>query len=62
MQLEVKYDNILGRVCVKDTSTGIIGAMIRVNNEDQAYKIMSELDLDKVREKIQTISDMKGRK
>ena len=61
MQLEVKYDAFRKRVICKDTESGIIGKMIMATSEDEAYRIMSSIDLDEVAEHVKEIKAYNGK-
>lgn len=61
MQLEVKYDAFRRRVICRDSETGIIGKMIRANTEDEAYRIMSCIDLNEVAAHIKEIESYNGK-
>jgi len=56
MQLEVKYDRNNHRVIVEDISSGIIGRIIRVKDDDDAYRVMSSIDLEEAANRVKEIS------
>ena len=56
MQLEVKYDRNNHRVIVEDISSGIIGRIIRVKDDDDAYRVMSSINLEEAAKRVKEIS------
>lgn len=59
MLLDIKYNPESKQIICKDLHSGIVGKVIRVKNDDEAYRIMADIDCRAIVNHIKEIQ-MKG--